>query len=116
MVDVGGRGFGADGKSVYEEGIQIPIMKFAERGVVNADLIRILRTNVREANQVIGDFYSLAACNDVGHNRLIAMMDEIGVSTRLRSWQLHHRPDTRCHASRSQPRGSWTNVMVRENS
>jgi N-methylhydantoinase B len=40
VVDVGGRGFGADGKSVYEEGIQIPIMKFAERGVVNADLVR----------------------------------------------------------------------------
>ena len=39
VVDVGGRGFGADGKSVYEEGIQIPIMKFAERGVVNQDLI-----------------------------------------------------------------------------
>ena len=35
VVDVGGRGFGADGKSVYEEGIQIPIMKFAERGEVN---------------------------------------------------------------------------------
>jgi N-methylhydantoinase B len=37
VVDVGGRGFGADGKSVYEEGIQIPIMKFAERGQVNED-------------------------------------------------------------------------------
>ncbi|TIP38344.1 MAG: hydantoinase B/oxoprolinase family protein, partial [Mesorhizobium sp.] len=34
VVDVGGRGFGADGKSVYEEGIQIPIMKFAEKGKV----------------------------------------------------------------------------------
>ena len=29
VVDVGGRGFGADGKSVYEEGIQIPIMKLS---------------------------------------------------------------------------------------
>ncbi len=38
VVDVGGRGFGADGKSVYEEGIQIPIMKFAEKGKVNLDL------------------------------------------------------------------------------
>ena len=70
VVDVGGRGFGADGKSVYEEGIQIPIMKFAERGKVNRDLVQILRTNVREPNQVVGDFYSLAACNDVGHRRL----------------------------------------------
>ncbi len=74
VVDVGGRGFGADGKSVYEEGIQIPIMKFAERGDVNRDLIRILRANVREPNQVIGDFYSLASCNEVGHRRLVAML------------------------------------------
>ncbi|HMO09412.1 MAG TPA: hydantoinase B/oxoprolinase family protein, partial [Paracoccaceae bacterium] len=81
VVDVGGRGFGADGRSVYEEGIQIPIMKFAERGRVNADLVRILRANVREPNQVVGDFYSLAACNDVGHRRLVAMMDEIGLDT-----------------------------------
>ena len=76
VVDIGGRGFGADGKSVYEEGILIPIMKFAERGVVNRDLINIVRNNVREANQVVGDFYSLAACNEVGHRRLIDMMIE----------------------------------------
>ncbi len=81
VVVVGGRGFGADAKSVYEEGIQIPIMKFAERGVVNRDLIRILRANVREPNQVVGDFNSLAACNDVGHRRLIQMMQEIGLTS-----------------------------------
>ncbi len=81
VVDVGGRGFGADGKSVYEEGIQIPILKFAERGVVNDTLVRMLRANVREPNQVVGDFYSLAACNDVGHRRLAGMMDEIGLSS-----------------------------------
>ena len=50
VVDVGGRGFGADGKSVYEEGIQVPIMKFAERGVVNQFLVQMLRANVREAS------------------------------------------------------------------
>ena len=57
VVDVGGRGFGADGKSVYEEGIQIPIMKFAERGKVNRDLVAMVRANVRTPNQVVGDFY-----------------------------------------------------------
>lgn len=81
VVDVGGRGFGADGKSVYEEGIQIPIMKFAESGRVNHDLVQIIRANVREPNQVVGDFYSLAACNDVGHRRLIEMMQEIDLTS-----------------------------------
>ena len=52
-------------------------MKFAERGEVNRDLVAIVRTNVREPNQVVGDFYSLAACNDVGHRRLVDMLSEI---------------------------------------
>lgn len=114
VVDVGGRGFGADGKSVYEEGIQIPIMKFAERGVVNADLVRILRTNVREANQVVGDFYSLAACNDVGHNRLIAMMEEIGLDTLddLGAFIFARTRAATLERIAALPRGAWTNVMV----
>jgi len=114
VVDVGGRGFGADGKSVYEEGIQIPIMKFAERGTVNKDLLKILRLNVREPNQVIGDFYSLAACNDVGHKRLIEMLDEVGYDDldTLGDFIL-----SRTHAATMKriaglPKGSWTNEML----
>lgn len=114
VVDVGGRGFGADGKSVYEEGIQIPIMKFAERGTVNKDLLKILRINVREPNQVIGDFYSLAACNDVGHKRLIEMLDEVGYDNldTLGDFIL-----SRTHAATMEriaglPKGSWTNDML----
>lgn len=114
VVDVGGRGFGADGKSVYEEGIQIPIMKFAERGVVNKVLVKFLRTNVREANQVVGDFYSLAAYNDVGHRRLMDMMQEIGLTS------LHTLGEfifSRTEAATREriaalPRGKWSNVLV----
>ena len=114
VVDVGGRGFGADGKSVYEEGIQIPIMKFAERGRVNADLVRILRSNVREANQVVGDFYSLAACNDVGHNRLIAMMDEVGLETLddLGEFIFARTRAATLERIAALPRGAWTNTMM----
>ena len=48
VVDVGGRGFGADAESVYEEGLYLPIMRFASRGTVDETLIRIVRANVRE--------------------------------------------------------------------
>ena len=58
VVDVGGRGYGPDATEVYEEGLFVPIMKFAERGVVNEDLLNIVRNNVREAGQVVGDLYS----------------------------------------------------------
>lgn len=79
VVDVGGRGFGPDANEVYEEGIFIPIMKFAERGNVSRDLINIVRNNVREADQVVGDLYSLAACNETGHKRLIEMLAEFEI-------------------------------------
>ena len=76
IVDIGGRGFGADAQSVYEEGLYIPIMKFADKGAVDETLMRIIRGNVREPDQLIGDIYALANCNEIGHRRLIEMMQE----------------------------------------
>ncbi len=80
IVDIGGRGFGADAASVYEEGLYLPIMKFAERGEVDETLIRIVRGNVREPDQLIGDMYALATCNGIGHRRLIEMMTEFNLA------------------------------------
>jgi N-methylhydantoinase B len=76
VVDVGGRGFGPDSREVYEEGLFIPIMKLFERGSVNRDLVNIVRNNVRENDKVVGDLYALAACNEIGHKRLMDMMTE----------------------------------------
>ncbi|RWM17172.1 MAG: hydantoinase B/oxoprolinase family protein [Mesorhizobium sp.] len=114
VVDVGGRGFGADGKSVYEEGIQIPIMKFAEKGKVNLDLVRILRANVREPNQVVGDFYSLASCNEVGHRRLVDMMNETGFASLdgLGDFIFSRTRDAMLERIEALPKGSWPNELV----
>ena len=76
IVDIGGRGFGADANSVYEEGLYIPIMKFADRGKVDQPFVRLVRANVREPDQVAGDIFALATCNDVGHRRLTSMLEE----------------------------------------
>ncbi len=114
VVDVGGRGFGADGKSVYEEGIQIPVMKFAERGEVNKHLLKLLRANVREANQVIGDFYSLAACNDVGHKRLIEMLREVDLPNleKLGQFILSRTHKAMMERIADLPKGAWSNDMM----
>jgi N-methylhydantoinase B len=80
VVDIGGRGMTADARQVYEEGIYIPLMHFARAGKVDETLIEIVRVNVREPVQVIGDLYSLATCNEIGSRRLIDMMNEFGVS------------------------------------
>jgi N-methylhydantoinase B len=81
VVDVGGIGFGADGRQVYDEGICLPIMPLFREGVANESLFEIVRTNVREPVQVEGDLYSLAACNDTGSKRLVDMMDEFELDT-----------------------------------
>ena len=80
IVDIGGRGFGADAASIFEEGLQIPIMRFANAGTVDETLIGIVRGNVREPDQLIGDMYALATCNEIGHRRLIEMMIEFNLT------------------------------------
>ena len=80
VVDIGGRGFGADANSVYEEGLYIPTMKLIDKGTVDATLIRLIRGNVREPDQLVGDIYALATCNEIGHRRLTDMMTEFALA------------------------------------
>ena len=114
VVDVGGRGFGPDANEVYEEGIFIPIMRFADAGEVDAGLLNLVRHNVREADQVVGDLYSLAACNATGHRRLMAMMDEFGIGTLdpLRDFIFENSLAATLERLRNLPAGRCTNEMV----
>ena len=114
LVDVGGRGFGPDASEVYEEGIFIPIMKFARRGVINEDLIRILRHNVREADQVVGDLHSLRACNGIGHQRLMQMMDEFHLAAldELRDFIFSNSRQATLDKLALLKAGSYTNEMT----
>jgi len=114
LVDIGGRGFGPDAREVYEEGLFIPIMKFAERGVVNRDLIRIVRHNVREADQVVGDLHSLAACNGTGYRRLMAMMDEYRLVSldELRDFIFENSHRATLEKLAALPAGSYPNELT----
>lgn len=80
VTDIGGRGFGADANSVYEEGLYIPIMRFADKGEVDRTLLAMIRGNVREPDQLVGDLYALATCNEIGHRRLSDMMTEFNLA------------------------------------
>ncbi len=76
VVDIGGLGVSADGRQVYHEGLYIPLMYLARQGVMNEDLLGMVRANVREPVQVVGDIYALVACNETGGKRLVEMMRE----------------------------------------
>ena len=79
IVDMGGLGFGPDARQCFEEGINIPIMHLAREGVVNEDLMGLLRTNVRNPTDMEGDFYAMMACNDDGARRLVGMLEEFEI-------------------------------------
>jgi N-methylhydantoinase B len=76
VMDIGGRIFGADAPSIYEEGLAIPIMKLVDRGKLNEDLIRIIRANVRVPQSVVGDIHAMIAANEVGGKKLVEMMED----------------------------------------
>ena len=80
VVDIGGVGFSTEGRQVYHEGLRIPIMKFADAGVINEWLVEVIRNNVREPIQVEGDLYALSACNDNAVKALEKLMAEYAIA------------------------------------
>ena len=76
QLDIGGLGQGPDAKSVYEEGLYIPIMKLVRQGQVNEDLLKIIQNNVRTPYEVQGDILSYVAANETSAEKLTDMMSE----------------------------------------
>lgn len=78
-IDIGGRGLSADAVEVYEEGLAIPIMKLYDRGEPNESLLRLLAANVRAPEEVLGDLHAQVTGNQVGAERLLAYLDDMGL-------------------------------------
>ena len=51
-------------------------MKLFNSGIPNENLLQIVRANVRQPDEVVGDLYAQTACNDVGGRALLEMMEE----------------------------------------
>jgi N-methylhydantoinase B len=113
-MDIGGIGFGPDATDVFMEGLYIPFLKILDEGKVNETLMSMIRANTRLPIDTVGDVYSLTACNDVGCDRLIEMMDEFGLET------LDDLAEHICSKSRAAvlaeiaqlPKGTWSNSMT----
>jgi N-methylhydantoinase B len=76
VIDIGGLGMGPDGRSVFEEGLYIPIIRCFQRGRPNETFFEFIRAGSRLPVELEGDVYSLCACNDAGARRLVEMMNE----------------------------------------
>ncbi|MCA9878664.1 MAG: hydantoinase B/oxoprolinase family protein, partial [Thermomicrobiales bacterium] len=80
-ADIGGQVFSGEAKEIFEEGLRVPVTKLFDQGEPNAELLKIVRANVRLPDETVGDLYAQAACNDVGGRALLAMMDEFGLES-----------------------------------
>lgn len=78
--DIGGTNDDRRPRTVYEEGLQIPILKLYDRGVRNETLIALITANVRGPEEVIGDLEALVAANAVGSQRVAALLAEYGLA------------------------------------
>jgi N-methylhydantoinase B len=76
VIDVGGLGMGPEGRSVFEEGMYIPIVKCFDQGKPNETFFDFIRAGSRLPVELEGDIYSLCACNDAGARRLVEMIAE----------------------------------------
>ena len=79
LTDIGGLGVGPDATDIHMEGLYIPMLKLADKGVMNITLLKLIGQNTRQPVETEGDVYSLAACNDIGCKRLVEMMKEFKI-------------------------------------
>lgn len=64
MTDIGGRRRAPDNRDIYEEGLQIPIVKLYEGGRPNETLFDVIARNVRVPGEVLGDIHAMVGATE----------------------------------------------------
>jgi 5-oxoprolinase (ATP-hydrolysing)/N-methylhydantoinase A len=113
QVDIGGRGMGPDARSVFEEGLYLPILPLARGGVVDPYLLRLIRANVRTPDEVEGDILSYVTANEFSGARLNRMLDEFGLDDiEALADQIIATSEAAMRAAIAKlPHGTWCNAM-----
>ncbi|MCW5774024.1 MAG: hydantoinase B/oxoprolinase family protein [Rhodospirillaceae bacterium] len=83
-ADTGGAvpgGFSATATEVEQEGLRLPPVKLFKAGKLDEEILAIINSNIRIADQRIGDIKAQAAALSVGERRLAALLDKYGQRT-----------------------------------
>lgn len=83
-TDVGGKEPGSwttDATSIFQEGIQYPMVKLYEGGDLNEAVRDILVTNTRMPDVTLGDMKAQKSSMEVGAERVIEVFERYGLST-----------------------------------
>jgi N-methylhydantoinase B len=79
--DIGGRfpgGFSSLSKTIYEEGLRLPILKLYEGGRENTELLRAISANVRAPDEWLGDLHAKVAGCIRGTAGIGELLDKYG--------------------------------------
>ena len=82
MMDLGGMvpgSFSPDATECYQESVRVPPVRLARAGVEQRDVWAILLNNIRLSHLVEMDLRALMAGANVGHDRLVALIEETGI-------------------------------------
>lgn len=74
VPDIGGRLRAIESRQVFEEGLQIPLMKLIDAGRVDETLVKMIRQNVRTPEQTIGDIWAQLSANELMARRITELM------------------------------------------
>jgi N-methylhydantoinase B len=76
-IDVGGQ-LGGMTTDIFAEGLQIPIVKYQDRGAVNDTLVEIIRMNVRLPSRAMGDLRAQITAVKTGERLFLQLLDRYG--------------------------------------
>ncbi|MSP89474.1 MAG: methylhydantoinase, partial [Alphaproteobacteria bacterium] len=82
--DTGGAvpgGFSANATEVEQEGLRLPPVRLFKEGKIDDEILSIILSNIRIADQRIGDIKAQAAALAVGERRLTQLLDRYGLET-----------------------------------
>ncbi len=112
--DIGGRMSDIESRDVYEEGIQIPPLKYLDAGKENDGVVQLLLRNVRTPHKVNGDLHAQRSALHICERSLGKILDDYpgetieGIADRI----IARSEESMRSAIRSIPAGTYRSSLV----
>ena len=112
--DIGGTLYSALSREIFEEGLRIPVTRYARRGRRDPLVRRFITSNVRVPDKVIGDLEGMAACCRRASRQVVELAGEYGEERYERIAGEIVSRSTRAirTAIEAAPRGTWTSEVT----
>jgi len=103
-------GYVLDSTNLHQEGIIFPGTKICKKGVIDKEILEIIKFNSRMPNEVIGDLHAQIASIRTGERRLQSIIEKFGISSFQEAVEtmLKHGEEKCKSALHTLPKGEWT--------